>query len=123
MYKRTLQGMKKNPYRGRISQQRREQARMDAHAPDYPLPFKKLRRMLIAVDFDFTPFAVIIYCGQSNRCDSYRLTKGSIQDPDLIKILERIGELTNPVTTIPGRNGWSRAVELIRKSFLRVRAL
>jgi len=47
----------------------------------------------------------------------------TIQDPDLIKILERIGELTNPVTEILGRNGWSRAVELIRKSFLRVRAL
>ena len=47
----------------------------------------------------------------------------TIQDPDLIKILERIGELTNPITAIPGRNGWSRAVELIRKSFLRVRAL
>jgi len=59
MYKRTLQGMKINPYRGRISRQRREQARIDAPA----------------------------------------------------------------LTAIPVRNGWSRVVKIIHKSFLGVRTL
>ncbi|MDD5230719.1 MAG: hypothetical protein PHC43_05275 [Candidatus Marinimicrobia bacterium] len=107
----------KNPYRGFANKQRREQARLDSPVPDYPKPLRGLRRIVIAVDFDFTPHAVIVRCGKSNRCNSYQLAKGTIIDSDLLKILERIGDLAEPVTAIPGRNGWSKAIEVVRKSF------
>jgi hypothetical protein len=114
---------KKNPYRGFANKQRREQARLDSPVIDYPKPFREMRRIVIAIDFDFTPQAVVVQCAKSNRCDSYHLTKGIIKDSDLIKILERIGELTNPVTAIPGRNGWSKAIEVVRKSFKPISAI
>ncbi len=69
-------------------------------SPDYPCTLPDLRRRLIVEDFDFDPIRHEINLYQTNRIDCYRMeVDGQI-------ISERIG--------------WARALEKIRKGFLRV---
>lgn len=73
---------------------------MEGPAPDYPVELPELRRQIIVRDFDFGPVEYTFDLLKSPRIDSYRVRVDG-------KVL-------------PGRYGWARALELIRKGFLRV---
>ena len=75
---------------------------MERPPPDYPLALPELRRQIIVRDFDFGQVEYTFDLLRSNRIDSYRIRVD--------------GKM------LPGRHGWARALELIRKGFLRVGA-
>jgi len=71
-------------------------------APDYPLDLPECRRRIIIEDLDFGPVRHEINLFRTPRIDCYRM------EVDGVMINERIG--------------WTRALEILRKSFLRVYA-
>lgn len=77
-----------------------ERKRMDAPAPDYPLPLPDLRRRIVIEDFDYgetVRHEIELY--KSNRIDSYFVVVDGKQ--------------------LSGRIGWARVLEKIRKAFIR----
>ncbi len=78
----------------------KEQKRLDDPAPDYPPELPELRRRIIIIDYDFEKVVHRIDLYKTNRVDCYR----AVADSKPWK--ERIG--------------WSRVLEGIRKSFVRV---
>ena len=80
----------------------KEQIRLEGPAPKYPYEPPDIRRRIILEDYDFGrtvrhEFVLL----KSNRIDTYLL----VVDGKLL----------------PGRIGWSRVVELLRKALVRVR--
>lgn len=80
----------------------KERRRLELPAPLYPQALPELRRQIVVRDFDFGEVVYTFDLLRSNRVDSYRIRVDG-------KVL-------------PGRYGWARALELIRKGFLRVGA-
>ncbi len=73
---------------------------MESPAPDYPAPLPDLRREIIIIDHDFGTVSHHIELFKTNRVDCYK----AVAD----------GKLWHK------RIGWSRVLEGIRKSFVRV---
>lgn len=69
---------------------------------DSPCILPELRRQIIVRDFDFGEVEYTFDLLRSSRVDSYRIRVDGKE--------------------LPGRYGWARALELIRKGFLRVGA-
>lgn len=80
----------------------RERLRVDGPAPEYPAELPELRRSIIVVDHDFGTVVHRIDCYRTNRADCYRAVA------DGVIWHERIG--------------WSKVLEGLRKSFVRVGA-
>lgn len=78
----------------------KEKKRLNSQAPDYPAELPKLRRIVIIIDFDFGKLVQIIRLYRTNRIDCYK----AIVDGQVWK----------------DRVGWSKVLEGIRKSFIRV---
>ena len=83
--------------------QARERLRLESDPPDYPAILPKLRREIIIIDHDFGTVVEHMKLYKSNRIDCYRV------EVDGKTFLKRLG--------------WAKCIELVRKSFLRVRAL
>ncbi len=96
---------KRNKYSKKLKAMReaKEQKRLEAPAPDYPPGFPDLRRRIIIIDYDFGKVVHRIDLYKTNRVDCYR----AVADGKPWK--ERVG--------------WSRILEGIRKSFIRVVAV
>ena len=75
----------------------------EGEPPEYPLPLPDLRRQIIVRDFDFGAVEHTINLYKENRIDTYRM------------------EVDGRLYAI--HIGWSRILEIIRKQFLRVRAI
>ena len=80
----------------------KERRRMERPAPEYPAALPELRRRVVIRDFDFVEVEYTFDLLRSGRVDSYRIKVDGKE--------------------LPGRYGWARALELIRKGFLRVGA-
>jgi len=79
----------------------KERKRMEGPAPDYPVDLPKLRRIVIVIDFDFGPLVEVFSLWRTSRVDCYEMRR-------------KDGKL------IADRVGWAKALEIIRKGFLRV---
>lgn len=78
----------------------KERIRLEGPSPEYPYEPPEIRRRIIVIDYDYGrelrhDFVLL----KSNRIDCYRVSVD--------------GKL------LPGRIGWARVLELIRKAFLR----
>jgi len=82
----------------------KERIRLEGPGSEYPAELPKLRRVVIVIDFDFGPHLEVFGFWKTRRVDCYRLTRkdGAVIDESI---------------------GWSRALEKIRKGFLRVRSV
>lgn len=78
----------------------KERRRLGMPAPGYPPELPELRRQIVVRDFDFEPVEYTFDLLRTSRIDSYR-----------VRVDGRV---------LPGRYGWARALELIRKGFVRV---
>ena len=104
---RSLQGMS---YRNRTRQSAKMAAaraakallREEGEAPDYPVSLPDLRRTIIVVGHDFGDVEHKIDLYRTNRVDCYRVVADGKEWKE--------------------RMGWSRILESLRKSFLRVSA-
>lgn len=104
VYRRRLKGSAK--FNARLARARiaREQTRLAAPAPDYPAPLPDLRRRILVEDFDFgETIRHEFLLHRSGRVDCYKVSVDGQR--------------------LSGRMGWSRVLELLRKAFVRVRAL
>ena len=79
----------------------KERRRVDGPAPDYPRELPKLRRIVIVIDFDFGPVVEVFSLWRTRRVDCYEMRR-----KDGVVVAECVG--------------WARALEMIRKGFLRV---
>lgn len=100
MYRRRSKGSQKINERMRRWREVREQKRLDWPVPQYPYEPPEIRRRIIVEDYDYGrtvrhEFVLL----RSDRIDCYRVAVD--------------GQL------LPGRMGWARILELIRKTFLR----
>lgn len=80
----------------------KQRKRLEGEPPDYPTALPNLRRRIIVVDYDSGK--TIRYCidlYKTNRIDCYRAVANGKEWKDKI--------------------GWSKVVEAMRKSFIRVR--
>lgn len=77
--------------------------REEGEAPDYPVPLPDLRRTIIVVDHDFGDVEHRIDLFKTRRVDCYRVVADGREWKE--------------------RMGWSRVLESLRKSFLRVRSI
>lgn len=75
--------------------------RQERPAPDYPPDLPLLRRTIIVIDYDFGVVEHRLDLYRSTRRDCYRV-------------------VADGVTEWKRRAGWARAMEAMRKSFLRV---
>ena len=89
-YSRKLQAMR----------EAKERKRLDGPAPDIPPDLPGLRRRIIIIDYDFGKVVHRIDLYKTNRVDCYRAVADGKPWKD--------------------RVGWSRVLEAIRKSFVRV---
>jgi hypothetical protein len=80
----------------------RDAVRMAEAAPDYPQPMPELRRRITIEDFDFGHVVHIIELHRSSRIDCYKAVVSGLVWKKSI--------------------GWSKVLEAVRKSFLRVGA-
>lgn len=81
----------------------KERIRMESTAPDYPFKPPKLRRIIVIIDFDFGKMVNIIRLYRTNRIDCYQaVVDGKIWKKNI---------------------GWSKILEGIRKSFVRVHSI
>jgi hypothetical protein len=78
----------------------KERHRMERPAPQYPRILPELRRQIVVRDFDFGEVEYTFDLLRSNRIDCYRIRVDGKE--------------------LPGVFGWSRALEVIRKGFMRV---
>lgn len=81
----------------------REWNRLEGPAPDYPAELPVLRRRIIVIDYDFGKVVHRIDLYKTERIDCYR----AVADGKPWK--EKIG--------------WSKVVEAMRKSFIRVHSV
>ena len=103
MYRKRIKGSRKfNDRMGRAKAER-ERRRLEGPAPDYPPELPELRRRVVVEDFDF---------GEAVRHE-IRLYRSSRVDCYVVEVDGR---------RLPGQVGWARALELVRKAFVRVRA-
>ncbi|MFA5322927.1 MAG: hypothetical protein WC373_09665 [Smithella sp.] len=87
-------------YSGRLAKARQDQARLNSPAPDYPKILPDLRRSIVITDYDFGEVQHRIDLYRTGRRDCYR----AVCDGQVWR----------------ARIGWSRVLEMIRKSFIRV---
>ena len=80
----------------------KERKRLESDPPDYPRELPDLRRRVIVIDYDFGEVINIIELYKTNRIDCYRVMADGILWKE--------------------RAGWSKVLEGLRKSFLRVGA-
>lgn len=78
----------------------KERKRMESEPPDYPHELPDLRRRIIIIDYDFGEVVHVIEMHKTNRIDQYRVVADG-------KEWKR-------------RAGWSKVLEGLRKSFMRV---
>ena len=78
----------------------KERLQSERPAADTPHLLPELRRQIIVRDFDFGEVEYTFDLLRSSRIDCYRIKVDGKE--------------------LPGRYGWARALELIRKGFLRV---
>ena len=78
----------------------KERKRMEGAAPDYPVELPEVRRRIIVEDYDFGCTRHELLLLRSGRIDCYRVLVDGRE---------------------VGTMGWSRAVEMTRKAFVRVR--
>ena len=103
MYKKRIKGSRKFNERMERARAERGRRRLEGPAPDYPPRLPHLRRRVVVGDFDLggvVRHELRLY--RSNRADCY--------------VVEVDGR------RLPGRMGWARVLELVRKAFVRVRA-
>ena len=81
----------------------KERKRLEGPAPDYPAELPELRRVVIVIDYDFGPHVEVFGLWRTRRVDCYRMTR-------------------TDGTTIAPKIGWARALEKIRKGYLRVQS-
>ena len=81
----------------------KERKRLESPTPAYPAQLPELRRRIIVIDYDFGEVVHQIDLYRTNRVDCYRAVADGRPWRDRI--------------------GWSRVLEGIRKSFLRVAAI
>ena len=81
----------------------KERIRLESPAPYYPFEPPKLRRIIVIIDFDFGKMVNIIRLYRTRRIDCYQ----AVIDGKIWK--ENIG--------------WSKVLEGIRKSFVRIHAI
>lgn len=75
----------------------------EGDAPEYPVPLPELRRQIVVRDFDFGTVEHTINLYKENRIDTYRM------------------EVDGRLYAI--HIGWSKALEIIRKQFMRIRSV
>ena len=78
----------------------KERSRLERPAPDYPMPLPELRRTLIVIDHDFGEVEHRLDLYRTNRRDCYKVIADGVE--------------------WKSRMGWSKILESVRKSFLRV---
>ena len=102
MYRNRTKGSQRFNERMRRWRDSKELKRLKGPTPKYPYEPPEIRRRIIVEDYYFGRIVrhefVLL---KSNRIDTYLLSVD--------------GKL------LPGRTGWSRVVELLRKAFVRVR--
>lgn len=101
MYRKRTRGSRKFNERTAKARAAKERKRLGGPAPDYAPGLPMLRRRLIVEDFDL---------GQTVRHEVRMLRCGRID----CYSLEVDGQ------PLPGRFGWAKTLELVRKSFIRV---
>lgn len=100
MYRNRTKGSQRFNERMRRWRDAKERIRLEGPCPKYPYEPPDIRRRIIVEDYDYGrvvrhEFVLL----KSNRIDCYRVAVD--------------GKL------LPGRIGWARVLELIRKAFLR----
>ena len=103
MYHKRVKGSRKFNERLARAREERQRRRLEGPAPDYPPRLPHLRRRIVVEDFDF---------GEAVRHE-IRLYRSSRVDCYVVEVDGR---------RLPGRLGWARVLELIRKAFVRVGA-
>ncbi len=83
-----------------VMRQAKERKRLDSPTPDYPIELPELRRRIIIIDYDFGKCVHRIDLYRTSRVDCYRAKADGKPWKDFI--------------------GWSKVLEGVRKSFLRV---
>jgi len=86
----------------KVARRAKERKRLQGDAPDYPVMLPEIRRRIIIIDYDFGEVRHEIVLHKTNRVDCYQ----AIIDGNVWK--ERIG--------------WTKLLEGVRKSFIRVDA-
>jgi len=81
----------------------KKRKRLEGPTPDYPVELPELRRQIIIIDYDHGKVEHRLDLYRTNRIDCYRAVADGKPWRD--------------------RVGWSKVVEGIRKSFVRVRAV
>lgn len=82
----------------------KERKRLESDPPDYPQELPHLRRMIIVIDFDFGKVVEIMRLYNTyKRIDCYKAVANG-------KVWKN-------------KVGWSRAMEAVRKSFVRVQSI
>ena len=96
-----------NAHRGKFNERlararsTRTQNRLKSPEHSYPRELPELRRKIIVIDYDFgEPIQHEILLHRSNRIDTYKVFVDG--------------------NALPGRIGWARVLEMIRKAFIRV---
>lgn len=79
----------------------KERKRLEGPASEYQRELPRLRRVVIVIDYDFGPHVEVFGLWKTSRIDCYRMTR-------------------KDGTTIAAKVGWAKALEIIRKGFLRV---
>lgn len=101
MYRKRTRGSRKFNERMTRARAAKERLRLEGPAPDYAPELPRVRRRLIVEDYDG---------GETVRHELLML-RSTRRDCYLVEV---DGQL------IPGRHGWSKTLELVRKSFIRV---
>lgn len=84
----------------KVMRKAKERKRLEGDAPDYPIMLPEIRRRIIIIDYDFGEVMHEIVLKKSSRVDCYQ----AVIDGKVWR--ERIG--------------WSKILEAVRKSFIRV---
>ena len=104
MYRRRNKGSQRFNERMRRWRERKEQIRLEGPAPYYGPDLPEIRRRIIVEDYDFgRTVRHELVLMKSNRIDCYRVAVD--------------GKL------LPGRIGWAKVLELVRKAFMRIRVI
>lgn len=100
MYRKRNKGSRKFNERMARARAAKERLRLEGPAPDYPPDLPLIRRRVIVEDYDTFGMVrhefILARCG---RIDCYQVSVDG--------------------KTLPGRMGWSRVLELVRKAFIR----
>lgn len=100
-YRRRTSGSRKFNERMARARSERERLRLDGPAPDYPPVLPEIRRRIVVEDYDSGEVVRHeLVLKRSSRVDCYQVEVDGV--------------------AIKGRHGWSRVLELVRKSFLRI---